>query len=414
MRPFTAAQARFDAEGNLFWRFDRNLVQNGVTGGVLDLFALEDDLSSFTFTILEPTATIVLPVLNDILEEPDRDYTYTLESGEGYQVDPEADMTTFTVTDGVPGGVGPVISVSAAPTTLIESEGTALTVTLTTDDPLPEGGVVVFLDSGVPLSLNEFDFTVNDPRLPEEELIVEGVTTDGGNVAGANEQVSALLFRMTEQTASFTISVLDDGIEEGSETFTYTLRNGEQYEVDPNADSVTITIEDTVEGGQTFFGTTGDDEFDAGVSPDGFSGRNDTVFAGAGDDLIDTSNGSGNNRLYGQSGDDTLFVGSNDRAFGGSGEDVFYLLGGGSTISGGSDADQFWIALGEYPESTNTITDFESGVDVLGIGGLGLSFTDLAITQQGSNALIASSGQEIAKLLGINATSLSADDFTFA
>ncbi|MEA5621261.1 Ig-like domain-containing protein, partial [Cronbergia sp. UHCC 0137] len=246
MRQFTAAQVRFDAEGNTFYRFDRPLVETGVTGGTLDLFALETDLSSFTFTILEPTATINLPVLNDILEESDATFTYTLQAGEGYTVNPAANSANFTVTDGVPGGVGPVVSVSATPTTLFESEQTAITITFTLDSPPPEGGVVVYLDSGVPRSIAQFDLTVDNPRNPEETLNPVGLSTTGGVISGTNEFVSAVLFRITEQTATITVPVFNNGEVDGPRTYTYTLRDGEQYQVNPQANQVTITIDDAI------------------------------------------------------------------------------------------------------------------------------------------------------------------------
>ena len=141
LQQFTAAQTRFDENLDVFYRFDRDLVENGVTGGVLDLFALEEDLSSFTFTITEPTATIEIPVLDDILEEADQEFSYSLEAGVGYEVDPDGETASFTVTDGVEGGVGPTVSVTAEPTTLLESEQTAITVTFTLDEPPPPEGV---------------------------------------------------------------------------------------------------------------------------------------------------------------------------------------------------------------------------------------------------------------------------------
>lgn len=392
---FTAAQLRFDAEGNPFYRFDRNLE---ITGGTLDVFSLDNsDVSSFTFTILEPTATIKFPVLDDVFEESDQTYTYTLEPGDGYEVASTANSASFTVTDGVPGGVGPTIGVSANPTTLFESEQTAVTLTFTLDSPPPAEGVVVYLDSGVPLTIAEFD--------------VPSTTVTGGEIISSDEDVSALLFRITSQTATLTVPVFNDGVAEGTENYTFTLLDGEQYQVDPNASAVSVTIEDKVPL-IPVFGTLDGEVFEAVLTP-GFDGSNDIVFGGSGDDLIDSSAGSGGNRLYGQSGDDVFILGSNDRVFGGAGDDKFYLLGSGNVISGSAGADEFWVALGEIPETSNTITDFELASDVIGISGLGLSFADLTLTQEDGNALIASGDQELAKLLGTNANSLSADNFAF-
>jgi 3-phytase/alkaline phosphatase D len=136
------------------------------------------------------------------------------------------------------------------------------------------------------------------------------------------------------------------------------------------------------------FGTVNDDTLEVGVTTD-FSGHKNLVFAGEGNDLIDLSQGTGENRVYGDGGDDTFFLGTND------------------LVVGGEGADRFWIANAAFPESANTITDFESGVD-------GIGFEDLSITQDGDNALIAARDKELAILLGVDAASLSADNFAFA
>ncbi len=143
---------------------------------------------------------------------------------------------------------------------------------------------------------------------------------------------------------------------------------------------------------------------------------NRLVFAGDSDDLIDASISSkGGNRIYAGSGDDTLILGKKDRLIGGEGDDKFFTVSGGeNTIAGGAGADQFWIAVAEIPDAANIISDFTSGEDVLGIAGLGISFEDLTITQQQGNALIAASGSDLAVLKGIEADSLSADNFAFA
>ena len=109
-----------------------------------------------------------------------------------------------------------------------------------------------------------------------------------------------------------------------------------------------------------------------------------------------------------------LFRSKEDRALGGAGDDIFYVqMGGDNILSGGMGADQFWIATAETPDSTNIITDFTSGEDVLGIAGLVIGFDDLSITQQEDNTLIAANGSDLAILQGIGADSLIADNFAF-
>ena len=143
-------------------------------------------------------------------------------------------------------------------------------------------------------------------------------------------------------------------------------------------------------------------------------GSNRLVFAGDSDDLIDASISSSGNRIYAGSGDDTLILGKKDRVIGGEGDDKFVTVSGGeNTITGGAGADQFWIAVAEIPDAANIISDFTSGEDVLGMAGLGIGFEDLTITQEQGNALIAVNGSDLAVLKGIEADSLSADNFAF-
>ena len=159
-------------------------------------------------------------------------------------------------------------------------------------------------------------------------------------------------------------------------------------------------------GGNRLYGGAGNDEIVVKA--------NERAFGGAGNDTIDASGSNGESRLYGNEGNDIFFLGSGDRLVGGAGDDQFYAgSGGGNTITGGQGAEQFWIVNAQLPGAANIITDFELGVDVIGVGGLGLNFNDLALTQQGENTLIATSGQNIAILLNIDSTSLSANNFVF-
>ncbi len=158
-------------------------------------------------------------------------------------------------------------------------------------------------------------------------------------------------------------------------------------------------------GNNQLFGGEGDDEL--------FASSNDRLFGEAGNDILNAAVGTGNNRLFGGAQNDILFAGVNDRLFGDNGNDLLFAGDGESFLNGGQGADQFWIANAALPSSPNTITDFELDVDVLGIGGLGLNFDDLSLTQQGEDALIATEGQNIAILLDIDSTSLSANNFVF-
>ncbi len=167
-----------------------------------------------------------------------------------------------------------------------------------------------------------------------------------------------------------------------------------------------IKIAQTPSVPSPIFGTPGDDELNI------FKGSA-LVFAGAGNDRVDASAGKGNNRLYGGEGDDTLFASVNDRLFGEDGDDILFAGDGSSLLNGGDGADQFWIATADLPSTANKITDFEAGIDVIGLGGLGVTFADLGITQVGNDALIRTLNTDLAIITGIQASTLTSNSFVF-
>ncbi len=149
------------------------------------------------------------------------------------------------------------------------------------------------------------------------------------------------------------------------------------------------------------FGTVDGDVLD-------ITGSNELVFAGSGDDLIDASNSQGGNRIYGSTGNDTFILGRADIHFGGEGEDRFFNQAAGENeVSGGADADQFWIAVAELPESALVIRDFELDIDIIGIAGIGTSsVADLDFSQNEADAIIGFNGTDLAILQNVDANSL--------
>jgi len=125
------------------------------------------------------------------------------------------------------------------------------------------------------------------------------------------------------------------------------------------------------------------------------------IRGGAGDDLLNGRNG--NDTLRGNWGNDTLIGGlGDDILFGGLGNDV---------LTGSAGSDRFLLAA---VRGSDTITDFESGVDSLVLLG-SLTFGQLDITQSDSDTLIsvASTGKVLATLTGVQANLLSEADFIF-
>ncbi len=129
------------------------------------------------------------------------------------------------------------------------------------------------------------------------------------------------------------------------------------------------------------------------------------------DDVINGQ--GGDDTLKGLSGDDLLRGGAGDDILqGGRGDDRLYTSEG-DTVTGASGKDQFWIAPPEAPGTgSTTITDFQAGVDVIGLGA-GLTFTNLKTDQVGDDASISlkQGGTPLATLTGVEAESLSIANF---
>ena len=469
-----AVQTRVTDEGTILYRFDTSFGPGaGLVGGTLDVFSLEDGdpaednsdpaaagvgfLSNFSFTITEPTASITLPVSDDLVQEVDQTFSYTLVGGEGYEVDAAANSGTFTVTDGITPATSPVVGVTATPTTLVESEQTVFEITFTTEGDIPAEGLVVQLQ-GPPRSIAEFDVNATNPRLPEDETVVEGVTVDGGSIVGTDEVAGSLFLRITDPTATITVPVFDNGPGEGTENFSFNLVDGEAYEVDAAAGSFDVTIEDDVDtppgeiidgtagedrlfgtgaddiitllgGDDTAFGGAGNDTINGGEGDDRLAGNagndilsgdsgNDRAFASSGTDIVD--GGSGDDRLFGGADRDILIGGSGDDFLnGGAGDDVLMGVTGRDILIGGGGADLFVFGTGDGGArvgnnlGNDLIRDFEVGVDKIGLVEGELTFADITITQSGNRTLlgVASSGETLAVLKGVDASSIGESTF---
>lgn len=184
------------------------------------------------------------------------------------------------------------------------------------------------------------------------------------------------------------------------------LEQNETFEPD------TVTENNETTSGR-IFGSENDDLLKVGITP-GFDGNRDFVFAGSGNDIVDVTSAAASNHLKDEEGNDLFFLGGNNALFGGDGDDTFFVsTGSGNTITGGAGADSFWLAITPKSNEVNIITDFELGVDILGIGGLDLDFYDLSLTQDGANTVISTETQDLAILLGIQSTNLSEANFVF-
>lgn len=179
---------------------------------------------------------------------------------------------------------------------------------------------------------------------------------------------------------------------------------------------------DTLFGGKGFdliFGDRGNDTIYGNRGNDSISGDegNDVSYGGKGNDVV--LGGLGDDQLLGDQGNDTLCGGSdNDIVFGGSGDDLLFgdigndLFFGGlgsDTLLGGGGSDRFVLASGS---GADTVIDFAQGTDSLVL--VGLDFSQLSIVQTNGSASIsiANNGELLAILNGVQASQLSANDFS--
>lgn len=171
-------------------------------------------------------------------------------------------------------------------------------------------------------------------------------------------------------------------------------------------------------GSNRLYGGDGNDTLFAGVG--------DRLFGEAGDDYLSAYSGQGKNRLYGGAGNDELIAGNTgDFLSGGDGEDTLYAGYDRTTLYGGAGADKFYLAyprygtnyfyLSEGSTTTNTVEDFEVGIDKLSILGLSgvTDFSKVTLLQQGSDTLVKAGGKDLAVLTGIQSSTITANSFGF-
>ncbi|MEA5500170.1 alkaline phosphatase [Limnoraphis robusta] len=157
-------------------------------------------------------------------------------------------------------------------------------------------------------------------------------------------------------------------------------------------------------GDDIIYGEEGDDTLrgdENSRSPGGTVGGNDIIYGGLGDDQIGGK--TGNDQLFGDEGNDRIWGDDGDDLIdGGLGNDTLT----GDDFSGGQGSDTFVLAVGE---GTDTIVDFEVGIDLLALKG-DLSADELSISQVGSDTEVSFGSEILAILTGVDAASLIAAD----
>ncbi|MEL4896960.1 hypothetical protein [Crocosphaera sp. Alani8] len=254
-------------------------------------------------------------------------------------------------------GRGPEVSFTLDPEVAIETDGTVLTFNFTLDKAPPPEGTVVILTADEQSSINRIDLSdvsLNGIDLPRD--------------ISPDLDFDELALNITEQFASFSAPLLNtpedtdlngDGVIEDfgdvAEQVTWGIRAIAPEDVPEGfgtpgviskSSLESILIADNAEQLQPppfvpDFGTIDGETIEV-------EGSNALVFAGGGNDFVDSSLSDGENRIYLQSGEDIAILGQGDRILGGVDDDQFFVTSGGdNTITGGQGSDQFWIATGD-------------------------------------------------------------------
>ncbi len=197
---------------------------------ILPLFREGIADENFNFTITEQNAQISLPVANDGEIEGEEIVTFTLEPGEEYEVDSNAQTSTFSIFDTFDETniIKPTVSFTSEPKLLIESQETVSLLNFSLSETPPELGTTVTINSS---DLSEFN--------------LNSIETQGGEINAVGED--ELNFTITEQNAQISLRVANDGETEGEEIATFTIEEGNRYEINPDAQTTTFTILDTLQ-----------------------------------------------------------------------------------------------------------------------------------------------------------------------
>ncbi|MEL6166064.1 MAG: peptidase, partial [Cyanobacteria bacterium J06628_3] len=121
------------------------------------------------------------------------------------------------------------IGISANPTVLVEEQGTAAVITLTSSEPIPEGGLTVTIDSPTENALGQLD--------------VFAAQFENGRFVRVNDDTSGFDFLINASPATITVPIFDDQ-DDDAQDLSFALQPGEGYTIDPNASSVNLTLTD--------------------------------------------------------------------------------------------------------------------------------------------------------------------------
>ncbi|MEM9093099.1 MAG: calcium-binding protein [Cyanobacteria bacterium P01_F01_bin.53] len=465
--PAEGVQVSVTAEG--LEEFDLSEIETtGITG---DISVTESDPPQLVFTVTEETATITLPAANDGESEGVETATFTLNPSGVYQADPLAASGNFQIVD-TPEDA-PTPSVETASNNTLE---TAIPVNFSDADPVVVAGEVNYVvRTFADLSISPVVDITEDVDLFSFELgageSIEVNVDATTELDGSNSLLKPVL-RLFDADGSEldTVGQVDSlaqiSAELGEANLTFTAETAGTYyagisalgndDYDPSLSGSGSgwLIDDVAEPGayqvrfsqtsepsdqtldQTLLGTAADDTLEAGSGNDTVAGElgNDVITGGGGDDVLrgDANSrspqdnetggndiifgGGGNDRIGGKAGNDILSGDAgDDLIWGDNGDDIIMGMTGNDTLVGDNNSDGVGSDLFVFGngDGTDTILDFEVGIDRIGLVEGELVFAELTLTQDGANTLlgVTSTGETLAVLNNVQVSALGETSF---
>ncbi|MEM1311529.1 MAG: PPC domain-containing protein, partial [Cyanobacteria bacterium P01_H01_bin.153] len=217
-----------------------------VLGPVLDA---EGNPSGIRLNLTANTALLNVNVFDKPIPETDgpEPVTFTLESGAANISAAAAESTiTFfdTLADVPPATSDLTVGLTVENGALVEADGNRATLTFSLSEPPPDEGVLVYINTSTPVpgpSLNGQTFNL----LGQFDVFNAEIT--GGEFPIPDFASSGVYFNITEQTATISVAAFPDGVTEGVQAFQVALGGSADYQVDPAASAVTVTIADTAD-----------------------------------------------------------------------------------------------------------------------------------------------------------------------
>ena len=218
-----------------------------VLGPVLDA---EGNPSGIRLKITQNTTLLNVNVADKPFPETDgpEQVTFALDSNVA-NISAAADASTITFYDTLadvppPTTTDLTIGLTVENEALGEADGNRATLTFSLSEPPPSEGVLVYVNTSAKTageSVNGQTFNLLG------QFDVFGAEISGGTFPIPDFASSGFYFNITEQTATISVAAFPDDVVEGLQAFQVALGGSADYQVDPAASGVTVTLADTAD-----------------------------------------------------------------------------------------------------------------------------------------------------------------------